>query len=383
MELNIVYIGGLSFPLGYATTKRRRYMVDYMNDENIECHVLSTRYKKNEHLNNFSEGIYGKSDYYDLSDIFYKGHIFSYYRKGKQKIKQWYDSSKKNIMIFPTILSAEDFIFFRYAYKLGYKIVFDQVETSYIANGTNESFRRKCYILLCDFISDYAYKKAAGSFVISEALAGQNKSKYPSMPLCLLPNSTPMLCGMPKKTIGSPIKILYSGTYALKDGVSFLIEGVEKAVQAGCKCELILVGKGRARDMTFLDRIKCFSWIKYLGFISDEELYTKMRECDILAMTRTNSKFANFGFPFKLSEYLSTGNVVMATKVGDVPLYLNDNNSLLIPPEDSNAIAGAILYVSENPVESLQIGRNGLNTMKEKFSIKRIGDIFRSFLCEI
>lgn len=46
MELNIVYIGRLSFPLGQATTKRRRYMVDYMNDENIECHILSTRYKK-------------------------------------------------------------------------------------------------------------------------------------------------------------------------------------------------------------------------------------------------------------------------------------------------------------------------------------------------
>ena len=152
-----------------------------------------------------------------------------------------------------------------------------------------------------------------------------------------------------------------SGTYALKDGVSFLIEGVKKAVQIGCKCELILVGKGRVRDMTFLDEIKDFSWIKYLGFISDEELYAKMRECDILAMTRINSKFANFGFPFKLSEYLSTGNVVMATEVGDVPLYLNKSNSLLIPPEDSNAIANAILYVSENPVNSLQIGRNGLD----------------------
>ncbi|MCD7925521.1 MAG: glycosyltransferase [Bacteroides sp.] len=290
---------------------------------------------------------------------------------------------QKNIMIFPTILNVEDFIFFRYAHKLGYKIIFDQVETSYIADGTDESFKRKCYISFCEFISDYAYKKAAGSFVISEALLRQNKSKYPSMPLCLLPNSTPTFYGMPKTTIGSPIKILYSGTYALKDGVSFLIEGVEKAVQAGCKCELILVGKGRVRDMAFLDKIKDFSWIKYLGFISDEELYIKMRECDILAMTRTNSKFANFGFPFKLSEYLSIGNVVMATEVGDVPLYLNENNSLLIPPEDSNAIASAILYVSENPVKSLQIGRNGLNTMKEKFSIERIGEIFISFLSKI
>ena len=383
MELNIVYIGRLSFPLGQATTKRRRYMVDYMNDENIECHILSTRYKKNKQLNNPSEGKYGKADFYDLSGLFKKGHIFRYYKEGKRKIRQWYDSSKKNIMIFPTILNVEDYIFFRYAYNLGYKIVFDQVETSYIADGTNESFKRKCYIFFCEWISDYAYKKAAGSFVISQALKSQNKEKYPKMPLCLLPNSTPVLCEVEKTMIGSPVRILYSGTYALKDGISFLLEGVEKAVNAGCVCELILVGKGRASDMTFLDKVKDVPWIKYLGFISEDELVAKMRDCDILAMTRTNSKFANYGFPFKLSEYLATGNVVMATKVGDVPLYLNDNNSLLIPPENSDAIAKAILYVAQNPLESLRLGHNGLNTMKEKFSIKNVGDTFISFLSKI
>ena len=65
--------------------------------------------------------------------------------------------------------------------------------------------------------------------------------------------------------------------------------------------------------------------------------------------------------------------VVMATKVGDVPLYLNDNNSLLIPPENSDAIAKAILYVVQNPLESLRLGHNGLNTMKEKFQYKECG----------
>ena len=121
----------------------------------------------------------------------------------------------------------------------------------------------------------------------SQALKSQNKEKYPKMPLCLLPNSTPVLCEVEKTMIGSPVRILYSGTYALKDGISFLLEGVEKAVNAGCVCELILVGKGRASDMTFLDKVKDAPWIKYLGFISEDELVAKMRDCDILAMTRT------------------------------------------------------------------------------------------------
>ena len=41
-ELNIIYIGSPSFPVGAATTKRRRYMVDYMNNQHISCKVLVT-----------------------------------------------------------------------------------------------------------------------------------------------------------------------------------------------------------------------------------------------------------------------------------------------------------------------------------------------------
>lgn len=40
MELNIVMASGVVFPYGLATTKRRRYMVDYMNVQGVECHVL-------------------------------------------------------------------------------------------------------------------------------------------------------------------------------------------------------------------------------------------------------------------------------------------------------------------------------------------------------
>lgn len=164
-ELNIVYIGPLSFPLGYASTKRRRYMVDYMNEHGISAHVLCTRHGVNDKFSNPQNGYYGAADYYDLSSYIRHFHFYRYYREGKKKLLQWFDSTKKNVLIFHTMLPIEDAPFFFYARRLGYKIVFDQVETSYIAKGTNTSFKRKCYIYLCEYISDYAYKRANGSFV--------------------------------------------------------------------------------------------------------------------------------------------------------------------------------------------------------------------------
>ena len=146
MNLNIVYIGPLSFPLGYASTKRRRYMVDYMNEQHITSHILSTRYKKSKSITNPSIGKYGSdASYCDISHLFKPSSITLYYKTGKKKLKEWYVPDKKNILIFHTNLPVEDFPFFQYGLKLGYKIVFDQVETSYIAKGTEASFKRKCF----------------------------------------------------------------------------------------------------------------------------------------------------------------------------------------------------------------------------------------------
>lgn len=384
MELNVVYIGPLSFPLGYASTKRRRYMVDYMNDHGVSAHVLCTRHGVNDKLNNPQSGYYGATDYYDLSNYIRCFHFYRYYREGKKKLLQWFDSTKKNVLIFHTMLPIEDAPFFFYARRLGYKIVFDQVETSYIAKGTKTSFKRKCYIYLCEYISDYAYKRANGSFVISSFLWKQNEKRYPQMSLCLLPNSTPVFAKRSKEKLSKPLQILYSGTYAPKDGVSYLIEGVKQAINKGCDCELILVGKGNAKDMQFLTDIKDCPYIKYLGFVSDEKLVDIMCSCDVLAMTRINSKFANYGFPFKLSEYLSTGNIIIATKVGDVPLYLTDKeNAFLIEPENVEAIWRAIIYILNNEEDALKVAQKGLKVMKKQFSIEQVGSKFIDFLNQV
>ena len=57
MELNIVMASGVVFPYGLATTKRRRYMVDYMNVQGVECHVLVLRHQVKSQ--NPLKGMYG------------------------------------------------------------------------------------------------------------------------------------------------------------------------------------------------------------------------------------------------------------------------------------------------------------------------------------
>lgn len=299
-------------------------------------------------------------------------------------LQKWHDPAKKNVLVFHTILNFIDAPFFYYAKKLGYKIVFDQVETSYRAKGTKSSFKSQLKTFLDEVVGKKAYKKCDGSFVISKALENQNKKLYPQMPLCLLPNSTPILQDKKKNHFSQPPKILYSGTYAPKDGVEFLIRAFLKVQKEGIACKLILTGKGTDGDMKVLDLIKHNPDVEYKGMVSDDELLKIMLDCDILTMTRTNSKFANYGFPFKLSEYLATGNPVIATKVSDVSdILTHKENAYLANPEIIDDIVDGLEYYIKNEQKALIIGEKGLDVVKNVFSKEIIGDTFTSFIEKI
>lgn len=381
-DLNVVYIGPDTFPLGAATTKRRRYMVDYMNSQEIQSHVLVTRSAKLDKENDI-DGQYGLCDYHNISHHFHSSY-FSYLKAGKQWLRQWRDDRKKNILIFPTILDVVDYPFFSYAKKLGYKIVFDQVETSYTAKGTTTSLKRKFHVFINELIAHRAYNNCNGSFVISEALRIQNEKKYPKMHLGLLPNSTPILRKKKKVSFSTIPRILYAGTYAQKDGVVYLIKAFLKVISDGYNCKLILTGKGRDCDMKVLNLVKDNPNVEYLGRVSDERLNEVLLSSDILTMTRENSRFANCGFPFKLSEYLATGNVVLATKVSDVGIYLKHlENAYLVEPENIDQIASGIEYLISNQNKAVEMGEKGLDVAKLSFGIDNVGHKFVNFLQSI
>lgn len=381
-ELNVVYIGPQSFPIGGATSKRRRYMVDYMNQHGIKCHYLICDFKQREKRVNPLEGHYGNCAYYDITPLAQKKQFVQFWKKGKSLLREWFDGEGQNCLIFPTIMDLFSLPFYSYAKKLGYKIVFDQVETSYFAFNIHR-IGNMLNVYVSEWISRRAYKTSA-AFVISKNLMQENESKYPGRKLCLLPNSTPSLKSDSERAIHKPLRILYSGTYSPKDGVKYLVDGFLEARRRGVDCELVLLGKGNPENMKVIDKIKNMDCVHYLGFVSDEELVKRMQESDLLCMTRCNSRFANYGFPFKLSEYLATGNLVLATNVGDVTDYVTDKESaLVVPSEDSHAIADAIQYAIEHPEMVLKIGNGGYEVMRRHFSIESVGGVFERFLRDI
>lgn len=378
-RLNVIYFGGNAFPIGPATTKRRRYMVDYMNAHHIECHVLVTWHSgKSE---NEKDGEYGDCDYHDISYLYHFGNINKYYSQGKRWLEQWFRDGFHNVIVLGTEVEIVDYPLFKYAKRLGYKLVFDQVETNLINTAEHFHWKFKVHSKLNYLIRDKTHRLSDGSFVISKALYKENMELYPNIPLCILPNATPILQKNEKQRLSARPVLLYTGTFASKDGVKFLLEGFLAARKRGVNCKLILTGKGKTEDMQVLKLVENNPDVEYKGRVSDEELNRILLQSDILTMTRVNSKFANYGFPFKLSESLATGNPVIASDVSDVKEYVKHlESAYIVRPNSAKDIADGIQYLVEHPQEALRMGQNGLEVARTKFGIESVGKTFVDFL---
>jgi glycosyltransferase involved in cell wall biosynthesis len=184
------------------------------------------------------------------------------------------------------------------------------------------------------------------------------------------------------------IKVFYGGTFGSKDGIRFLIEGFECVCTKISNIELILTGKGNTYNIEILkNRIETSKYknrISYIGFLSQEDYYKVMVNSDILCMVRENSEYANAGFPFKLGEYLASGNAVIATNVGDINDYLeNDKNAIIIEPESSNEICNATLKLILNSDLRHKIGHEGQKAARQYFDANMISEKLFSILVDL
>jgi len=68
---------------------------------------------------------------------------------------------------------------------------------------------------------------------------------------------------------------------------------------------------------------------------------------------------------------MAAGKPVVATKVGGSKEMVSDGiTGYLVPPADSQAMAGAIINLIQNPDKAIAMGSAGREVVKEKFTVE-------------
>lgn len=159
--------------------------------------------------------------------------------------------------------------------------------------------------------------------------------------------------------------IVYSGTFGEKDGFPFIIKAFKKFVSEDPDSILITTGKP-SKNMPINKILEAVNKeglknnFKYLGLVSREELQLVNNAADLLLVCRSNSTFANYGFPWKLGEYCMTSNPIIATKVGDLEIYFKNNENIYISePENYISIYNKMKLIFGDYQKAIKIAEKG------------------------
>lgn len=172
--------------------------------------------------------------------------------------------------------------------------------------------------------------------------------------------------------------IAYCGTVTNnKDGVDTLIKAFAIVHKKHPDVKLYVIGNiphAKEESMIFqlVNSLGLLDAVCFTGIIPYDGMPQILKNAEVLALARPDNIQAKFGFPTKLGEYLLTGNPVVLTSVGDIPLFLKDGESaLLSKPNDIQAFAEKLNWTLENREKALKIGEKGKAMADEYFNYKK------------
>src|SRR5262249_17785922 len=118
--------------------------------------------------------------------------------------------------------------------------------------------------------------------------------------------------------------------------------------------------------------------LHFLGTISEDEKLALLRASDVLPFP---SRYEGFGLP--LLEGMAAGTPVISTDIPVVNEVVCDGeNGLLIPYDDTAALANAILSVLGDPQLGARLIEGGRRSMAERFDpamlVERVVEVYQS-----
>ena len=170
---------------------------------------------------------------------------------------------------------------------------------------------------------------------------------------------------------------LFIGKFRYYKGLYVLLEAM-KRVQG----ILLLVGIGpMERDLKKQvnadDELR--NKVFFLGELSDEDIVNHLHACDVFVFP---SIFRSEAFGIVLLEAMACGKPLVSTELGTGTSFVNQHQEtgLVVPPNDSKALAGAINYLFVNPEVRARFGKAARERVEKYFCLDNmVEDIIRTY----
>lgn len=176
----------------------------------------------------------------------------------------------------------------------------------------------------------------------------------------------------------SPVEIICVGRLAPVKAQHILIAAVDLLARGDWNVLLHVVGGGPDRESLERDVAKrgLGEHVVFHGFTPQEKLDELYRQADVFALP----SFAE-GVPGVLMEAMAMEIPCVSTWITGVPeLIRNGIDGLLVPPSDTEAFAGAIRQLIDDPDLRLKIGQAGRQRILDKFDLRKNSTVLAGVL---
>lgn len=167
-----------------------------------------------------------------------------------------------------------------------------------------------------------------------------------------------------------------------KKGMDLLIEAFNKNRDKLNQCELYIGGDGEEREnlQKLIEEYGLNNNIKLIGKLSREEVAYHMSNCDCFVLA---SRFETFGIVYL--EAMLYGKPVIATQTGGPDTFVNDENGILVPVDDTELLGDAIVRIVHeiNHYDSKQISSYCNENFGEEAVCKKIINLYKDIKVKV
>jgi len=160
------------------------------------------------------------------------------------------------------------------------------------------------------------------------------------------------------------VRLLFIGKLVAQKGVDILIKSIKNVVKRKYSVTLLIVGNGDLEQYKKLVlKLSLESNVKFMGFLIGDEKFELLKNSDIFVFPSNYESFGNV-----LIEAMASGLPVITTNITAIPEIVDTDSGILIPPNDVNALAEAIIHLIENPDEMKRMGLAGYEKVENYFT---------------
>ncbi len=387
---HVLQVGAFGFPHGMAAIEKIRLLCRSLISVGVNSTVIS---RKGVHDPEKGPHFPPVGTLEGISYVYATGSVYrpdSFLQRNLMKLKGWWQEAllirrySRETHLTAVIVHSMDFpplLFYWVLSRIyGFKMIYLLVE-----HNSATTSRQKPLLRISDFLlENYGLKLADGVMPISEYLINFLAEKAPGKPYIKIPALTEFDRFEKPRTPDREKFFLYCGSVAYLEVIFFILDAfAQLGPEEDLRLYLVIGGDDagkqavheRIAGMQKKDQVRTFTRLPY------DELVQLYVDAIGLLIPLRHTPQDTARFPHKIGEYLASGNPLITTAVGEIPLYFTDGENALITDDYVvEQYVEKMQFILDQPEAARQIGRKGQQMGRETFDYPIYGPLLVDFI---